>query len=166
MKLQVAGFLDNSMVNGKGLRSVIFVSGCNHNCEGCHNKEMQAFDYGDKVEINEIMDRIKHNIPLIKGVTFSGGEPFEQAKALIFLAQNIKEQGLSLWCYTGYTFDKMLGSKDNDKLELLKYVDVIVDGRFEKNLTENAPKYAGSSNQRVINVQKSLKSGKIIEFNE
>ncbi len=162
MELQVAGFLDNSMVNGKGLRSVLFVSGCNHNCEGCHNKVMQAFDYGDKVNIDDLLNRIKHNVPLINGVTFSGGEPFEQAKGLSVLAEKVKKQGLNLWCYTGYTYEKILQSNDEHKIKLLKYIDVLVDGKFEKNLTEGSSKYAGSSNQRIINVQESLKLGKII----
>lgn len=166
MELQVAGFLDNSMVNGKGLRSVLFVSGCKHNCEGCHNKIMQTFDYGDKVNIDDLLNRINHNIPLINGVTFSGGEPFEQAKRLYVLAEKVKKQGLNLWCYTGYTYEEILQSNDDYKIKLLKYIDVLVDGKFEKDLTEGSSKYAGSRNQRVINVQESLKYSKIVEINE
>lgn len=166
MELQVAGFLDNSMVNGRGLRSVLFLSGCKHNCAECHNKAMQAFDYGDKVNTDDLLNRIKHNVPLISGVTFSGGEPFEQAKELWVLAEKVKKQGLNLWCYTGYTYEEILQSNDDYKIKLLKHIDVLVDGKFEKDLTEGSCKYAGSRNQRVINVQESLKWGKTIERDE
>ena len=83
MNLRVAGFLDNTMVNGKGIRSALFLSGCNHNCDECQNKEMQNASYGDDIEVEDILNRIKSNMPLIKGVTFSGGEPFEQCREQI-----------------------------------------------------------------------------------
>lgn len=153
MKLRVAGFLDNTMVNGKGLRSTLFLSGCNHNCDGCQNKEMQSFKYGDDVELEKINERIKKNIPLISGVTFSGGEPFEQAKELTELAKKIKEENLDIWCYTGYTIEEILKSQDEHKLNLLKQLDVLVDGKFQKHLMEGALKYTGSRNQRIINLK-------------
>ena len=164
MMMRVAGFLDNSLVNGTGIRSVVFVSGCNHNCDGCHNKEMQDYNYGDEVEVDEIFERIKKNVPLISGVTFSGGEPFDSAKGLGILADKIKSLGLNLWCYTGYTYEEILDSNDEDKISLLSKVDVLVDGKFDKNLTENSPKYAGSSNQRIIDVKKSIEESKIVEL--
>lgn len=148
--LQVAGFLDNSLVNGEGLRSVLFVSGCRHNCHGCHNSAMQDFSYGDAVSLKEILGRIESNIPLIKGVTFSGGDPFEHAEALSELAGRIKGMGLNVWCYSGYTYEEIISSNDERKIELLKNIDVLVDGRFDASKKEGAPKYAGSSNQRVI----------------
>lgn len=160
--LQIAGFLDNSTVNGKGLRSVLFVSGCKHDCNGCHNKEMQNFHYGDKIELQPLIDRIKHNVPLISGVTFSGGEPFEQSKELASLAKQIKKENLNLWCYTGYTFEDLLKSQDENKINLLKQIDVLIDGKFDKSLCTNAPKYAGSKNQRLIDVKRSLESGSIV----
>ena len=150
--LRVAGFLDNSLVNGEGLRSVLFVSGCRHNCKGCHNKCMQDFNYGDNVSLDEVLQRIKSNIPLIKGVTFSGGDPFEQAAGLSVLAEGIKELGLNIWCYSGYTYDEILKSNDRNKLELLKRIDVLVDGRYEETLKEGAHKYTGSRNQKIINL--------------
>lgn len=160
--IQVAGFLDNSTVNGKGLRSVLFVSGCRHNCLECHNKDMQDFHYGDKLDIYYILRRIKHNVPLINGVTFSGGEPFEQAKELALLAKLVKDEHLNLWCYTGYTYEEIL--KDRNKLELLKYIDVLIDGKFEKELTKDARKYTGSSNQRIIDVKESLKRKEVVQI--
>jgi len=157
MKLRVAGFLDNTMVNGKGLRSALFLSGCKHNCEDCQNKEMQSFQYGDDVELEKINERIKSNVPLISGVTFSGGEPFEQAKELTELAKKIKEEKLDIWCYTGYTIEEILESKDKYKLSLLKQLDVLVDGKFDKHLVEGALKYTGSRNQRIINLKEMAK---------
>lgn len=148
--LQVAGFLDNSLVNGEGLRSVLFVSGCRHNCPGCHNEAMQDFSYGDAVSLKEILGRIENNLPLIKGVTFSGGDPFEHAEALSELADRIKGMGLNIWCYSGYTYEELVNSDDEKKLALLKKIDVLVDGRFDAARKDGAPKYAGSSNQRVI----------------
>ncbi|CAG7838908.1 ribonucleoside-triphosphate reductase activating protein [Clostridium novyi B str. ATCC 27606] len=161
MKLRVAGFLDNTMVNGKGIRSTLFLSGCHHNCNECQNKHMQDFHYGEDIDIKDILSRIESNIPLIKGVTFSGGEPLEQSIPLTFLAKKIKEQNLDIWCYTGYTFEEVLNNKD--KKELLKYIDVLVDGKFEKKLIDGAKKYTGSRNQRIIDVKESIRKNKVIE---
>nr|WP_125154590.1 anaerobic ribonucleoside-triphosphate reductase activating protein [Clostridium rectalis] len=163
-KLQIAGFLDNSLVNGSGLRSVVFVAGCRHNCKGCHNLAMQDFKYGDNVNIKDVFFRIKKNIPLIKGVTFSGGEPFEQANGLKNLATMIKGEKLNIWCYTGYTFEYILKNlKANDGWEGLLYsIDVLVDGRFDINKMKDAIKYTGSSNQRIIDVKESIKKNKVI----
>lgn len=162
MKLQIGGFLDNSLVNGDGMRSVIFVSGCMHNCEGCQNQAMQSSNYGDSVSIDDILCKIKKNMPIIKGVTFSGGEPFNSALALSKLSVGIKDQGLSIWCYSGYTFDEILHSGDKDKLMLLRLIDVLIDGKFYEELNEVASRYTGSSNQRIIDVQKSIIGNKIV----
>lgn len=166
MEIQLAGFLDNSLVNGEGIRSVVFVSGCRHNCEGCHNKAMQDFNYGDTIEIDHVFRRIKNNIPIINGVTFSGGEPFEQPKALFELAKKVKKQGLDIWCYSGYTFEEILNSGDFDKIKLLTEIDVLIDGKFKKELTDGAPKYAGSRNQRIIDVKASLRCKKITIYSK
>lgn len=169
MELRLAGFLDNSLVNGKGLRSVVFVSGCKHNCDGCQNCEMQDFNYGETVSINDIYDRIKDNIPIIKGVTFSGGEPMEHAKELWTLGCMLKELNLNIWCYTGYTFEDIQNqANSNDKpyfRKLLEVVDVLVDGRFEKDKASSDLKFRGSSNQRIIDVPKSLHTNSIVLYN-
>lgn len=164
--LQIAGFLDNSLTNGEGLRSVVFVSGCNHRCSGCHNEIMQDFDYGDKVLIDEVLQRIRSNIPVIKGVTFSGGEPFEQAGTLSQLARDIKRLELNIWCYTGFTFEEIINSISDNKQwkELLYQIDVLVDGRFEERKRDSKLKYKGSSNQRIIDVKRSLVKGKVVLF--
>lgn len=164
--LQVAGFLDNSLANGKGLRSVLFLSGCNHKCKGCHNLIMQDFKYGDRVKIDEIIDRVKENIPIIRGVTFSGGEPLEQAENLARLASMIKKENLNIWCYTGYEFEYILDNmnKINGWKNLIENIDILVDGTFQKDKNKPKLKYKGSSNQRIIDVQKSFIAKKIILY--
>lgn len=162
MKFKIGGFLDNSLVNGDGIRAVIFVSGCIHNCEGCQNEFMQDFNYGEDASIDDIMQRIKRNMPIIKGVTFSGGEPFESAVALSMLSEEVRSKGLDIWCYSGYTFEEIISSGDSDKLRLLSSIDVIVDGKFNETLMEGASKYTGSSNQRIIDVEKSILKNEIV----
>ena len=166
MKLQIGGFLDNSLVNGEGMRSVIFVSGCFHNCESCHNQVMQSFYYGDCVSIQNILLKIVKNIPIISGVTFSGGEPFESALALSKLSEGIREQGLGIWCYSGYTFEEIIHSGDRDKLRLFKLIDVLIDGKFHEELQVGASKYTGSSNQRIIDIQKSILKNQVVLWNK
>lgn len=146
--LQVAGFLDHSTVNGDGFRSVLFLSGCLHHCPQCHNPEMQSFQYGDEVPISVILAKIKKNLPLIDGVTLSGGDPFEQAYALTPLLQEIKKLGLSVWVYTGYTYEALL--QKPTCYTLLQYIDVLVDGPFIPHLLTHQQKYIGSSNQRIL----------------
>ncbi|AJD32727.1 anaerobic ribonucleoside-triphosphate reductase activating protein [Clostridium sporogenes] len=165
--LQVAGFLDNSLVNGVGLRSVVFVSGCKHNCEGCQNKEMQSFCYGDKVSLEDILKRIESNMPLIRGITFSGGEPLEHIEELRILAEKIKNLGLNIWCYTGYTFEYIKEEiKINTELKkLMELVDVLVDGKYDRSRKDASLKYRGSSNQRIIDVKKSLNKSEIVILN-
>jgi anaerobic ribonucleoside-triphosphate reductase activating protein len=162
MNLQIGGFLENSLVNGDGMRSVIFVSGCMHRCGNCQNEFMQDFNYGDSVPIEDIVQKIKRNMPIIKGVTFSGGEPFESAADLSKLSEVVRELGLNVWCYSGYTFEEIMNSGDSDKLRLLNFVDVLIDGKFNEGLQVGASKYTGSANQRVIEVQKSILANRII----
>jgi anaerobic ribonucleoside-triphosphate reductase activating protein len=162
VKFKIGGFLDNSLVNGDGIRAVVFVSGCIHNCEGCQNEFMQDFNYGEAVSIGDIVQRIKKNMPIIKGVTFSGGEPFESAVALSMLSEEVRAQGLDIWCYSGYTFEEIISSEDSDKLRLLSSIDVLVDGKFNETLMEGASKYTGSSNQRIIDVEKSILKNEIV----
>lgn len=156
MNLQVAGFLDHSAVNGIGFRSVLFVSGCHHACPKCHNKDMQDFNYGESIAIDDIFKRIIKNAPLLDGVTFSGGEPFEQCEGLIALAKLIKAQQLNIWCYSGYTYDQLVN--DPNKKCLLNLIDVLVDGPFIEALANSNLKYRGSSNQHIY----ELSNGSIL----
>lgn len=155
--LQVAGFLEHSTVNGEGFRSVLFVSGCHHACPGCQNEAMQDRCYGESISISEIYHRIMKNKPIIDGVTFSGGEPFEQCEELTRLARLLKAEGLTIWCYSGYTYENL--KQDSTKKQLLDLIDVLVDGPFIHALADANLKYKGSSNQHIY----ALKHGEIID---
>lgn len=152
--INVAGFLDNSMMNGKGIRSVLFTQGCPHHCEGCHNKHTWSYKTNKLLTVSEIYDMVIENQEIIRGVTFSGGEPFLWAGELAKLAYKIhNETDLDIWCYTGFTLEQLINTKDREVMLLLKNIDVLVDGKFEINNMEGAQKYTGSKNQRVINMK-------------
>lgn len=159
--LQVAGFLEHSTVNGQGLRSVLFVSGCHHACLGCQNESMQAQDYGELISIETVYHRIIKNEPILDGVTFSGGEPFEQCVGLAKLATRLKSVGLNIWCYSGYTYKELkeMANQNTSVKELLSLIDVLVDGPFILSLANPNLKYRGSSNQHIY----ALMNGKIIQ---
>lgn len=147
--IRVAGIKEESIVDGPGIRFVVFTQGCKHNCRGCHNPHTHSFDGGMLMKIDDIVDKIKGN-SLLKGITLSGGEPFEQAESCLELVKKVKKLGLDVFCYTGYTVEELL--KDKDKKRLVKEVDTLVDGKFileEKNLLL---KFKGSENQRIINI--------------
>jgi len=146
--LRVAGFLEHSTVNGVGFRSVLFLSGCSHNCHGCHNTEMQDFKYGEDILVSDIISKIIKNIDLIDGVTLSGGEPFEQCASLLPLLQELKKLGLSVWAYTGYLYEALL--LDSAKAKLLPFIDILVDGKYLEAYADENLRYRGSSNQRLL----------------
>lgn len=151
--IRIAGIEEESIVDGPGIRFVVFTQGCKHKCKGCHNPHTHSFKDGQDMSIDYIVERIKEN-PLLKGITLSGGEPFEQPQACSELARRVKELGLDVYCYTGYRIDEVL--EDDAKKELLYEVDTLIDGRFveeEKNLLL---KFKGSENQRVINIREYM----------
>lgn len=158
MKIRLAGIIENSLNNGEGIRKVIFAQGCKHGCEGCFNPHTHSFNGGELFEIEEIAKKCNDDY-FIDGVTFSGGDPFEQSKEFAELAKLIDT---NIWCYTGYTYEELLNMED--KLCLLYEIDVLIDGKFDKNKMDNNCKYRGSNNQRIINVKESLKNNKIIEL--
>lgn len=148
--LQVAGFLEHSTVNGEGFRSVLFLSGCPHHCSECQNEAMQDFSYGEQVSFQAILQRIQKVLPLIDGITLSGGEPFMQACVLTDFLKCFKHRfpTLSVWCYTGYTYENLL--QEAAFCDLLQYIDILIDGPFIKTLKNPNLKYRGSSNQRIL----------------
>ena len=161
MELRVFGTANDSIVDGPGLRFALFVQGCIHNCKGCHNPESHKLDGGTLQDTDQIFEQIQKN-PLLDGVTFSGGEPFLQAKALSELAKKIKDKGLNLYVYTGFTFEELLSGANSENCwkELLKYTDFLVDGKFEEDKKHYTLLFKGSENQRIIDVQSSM-DGKI-----
>ncbi len=162
-KIRLAGIAYESLVNGPGIRRVFFSQGCRHNCEGCFNPDTHDFNGGEEKDMDELIKDTVEN-PLLNGVTFSGGDPLERAAEFSYMAKEFKKVGLNIWCYTGYIFEDVLEKmkKDNNIKELIENIDVLVDGRFEKEKTKDGLKFRGSENQRIIDVQSSIKHG-IIE---
>ena len=162
-QLRVAGIVNDSITDGPGIRFALFVQGCPHRCPECHNPQTHDFAAGTVMEIGEIAAKIRQN-PLLTGVTFSGGEPFCQAEALANLAELIAPLRLDLAVYSGYTVEELLelSSSDPGIAALLGRIRTLVDGRYIKELRDYRQKFKGSSNQRVIDVQKSLECGRAI----
>lgn len=154
------------VTNGPGIRTTLFVSGCTHNCEGCFNKEQQDFNYGNKFtkETEDEFIQLTKN-KQIKGVNILGGEPMQQIMddTLLNLLKRIKlETDKLIWLWSGYTFEEIVNNPK--RLEILREVDVLIDGKFQADKRDIMLKYRGSSNQRVIDVKKSLEQGNIVEI--
>ena len=158
--IRVCGIERESIVDGPGFRYVLFVQGCPHRCPGCHNPESHDFEGGTDMTAEEVFADIMKN-PHLRGVTFSGGEPFEQVPALLKLAGMIKEAGLSLMSYSGYTLEELRGRHDAETDELLGMLDILVDGRYVESLRNLTLIYRGSENQRVIDMNKTREAGEI-----
>lgn len=151
------------IANGEGIRCSIFVSGCTHRCKNCFNEEYQDFNYGNNwtdVETQLIIEYLKDDN--ISGLTLLGGEPMQNLFLIDVIRKVKKEVNKNIWIYSGYTYDQIVN--DNKKLELLKECDVLVDGLFVEELLDLKLKFRGSSNQRIIDIKKSLEKNEIIEY--
>lgn len=167
-QLRISGIVDESIVDGKGLRYTIFTQGCPHNCPECHNPQTHDFAGGKLIDISELLEEILEN-PMLKGVTFSGGEPFCQAGPLAELAKAIHEamgKKLDVTVFTGYTWEELRAKQDADTEALLAETDVLIDGRFEAAQKDLTLKFRGSRNQRVIDVPRSLTEGRLVQLGE
>ena len=153
--IRLSGIAYESLVNGPGIRRVFFAQGCRHNCAGCFNPETHDFNGGELKDMNSLIEDVREN-PLLDGITFSGGDPMEQAEIFMIMAKEFKSMGLNTWCYTGYRLEDIL--RDEVKLEFLKYIDVLVDGKFEEDLKADNLKYKGSLNQRIIDIKKTFEN--------
>lgn len=169
MKLNIAGIQNDSIVDGPGIRCAIFVQGCPHHCEGCHNPETWEFGVGRDISVDEIMEQIKKD-PLLDGVTYSGGEPFTQCHALVELTDRIRMEcpKLSVMSYTGYTIEQLIkqATPENGFMELLKRLDYIVDGPFILAQKSYELKFKGSANQRFLDVRRTLAEGKPVPYHD
>lgn len=145
MKIRIAGIVPESYVDGEGIRFAIFMQGCLRNCAGCHNPETHALNGGKIIDTDEIITAIKKD-PLLTGITLSGGEPLLQIAPALELAKTAKNLGLNVWLYTGYKFEEIPSDAD----ELLKFVDVVVDGEYIEELRDLELDFRGSQNQRII----------------
>lgn len=163
-KLRLAGVIRESIVDGPGIRMTVFTQGCPHHCKGCHNEQTWDFEGGYDSSTERILEEAKKD-PILRGLTFSGGEPFCQAKALSVLAKEAKESGYDIFCYTGYTFEQLISQFDThpEYKDLLLYCDWLVDGPFILSQRSLMLKFRGSTNQRILDVKKSLENGVAVE---
>ena len=161
--IRLSGIAYESLVNGPGMRRVFFAQGCKHNCNGCFNLDTHDFCGGEERNIDELIKDTIDN-PILRGVTFSGGDPFEQADKFAYMAMVFKEKGLSIWSYTGYTYEYIMENKDIRLgwCDLLNNIDVLVDGKFEEEKRQDGLKFRGSTNQRIIDIKESLRLNKVI----
>ena len=151
--MKIITIYHDSVVDGEGVRTVIFFAGCPHRCKGCHNPESWNIKNGNDWTIERVLNECLAN-PL-SNVTFSGGDPFLQAKQIIPLAKALKKAGKNIWAYSGWTYEEL--TKDEHKRELLKYIDCLVDGKFILEQRNTKLKFRGSENQRIL----KLKNGEI-----
>lgn len=152
--------IDETITDGTGLRTSVYVSGCNHHCDGCHNPQTWSFEAGEpltKELIELLIQNIKNN-PLLNGVTFSGGDPLEvgNAESLLDFLKMFKRAEINVWCYTGYIYEDLLDMPV--QRECLKYIDVLVDGPFIKELKDPDLIFRGSSNQRIIKLVNGIRA--------
>ena len=152
MKIRLASpvLMPDSIVDGEGIRAVLWTQGCLHKCPGCQNPQTHSFDDGFLIDIEEVKEQIDA-LEGQDGITFSGGDPFYNPEAfLLFVKRVKKETGLNIWCYTGYTYEEI---QANPRLKaVLDYIDVLVDGRFEQALFSPYLEFRGSSNQRILRI--------------
>lgn len=157
MKIRIAGIVDDSIVDGEGVRLTVFTQGCPHHCHGCHNPQTWNLTGGHEIDTEEIVQKLKAN-PLLSGITFSGGEPFLQPAPLAEIARAAHKLGLDVWSYTGFTLEEL--KKRTDAQQLLNEVDVLVDGPYVEALRDLTLRFRGSSNQRIIDL-KELRKGRV-----
>lgn len=187
--ISLYGTVPDSIVDGPGLRYAVFVQGCSHGCPGCHNPESQPTEGGTETTLAALLADIRAN-GLVHDVTLSGGEPFEQPKACAALAAELKRNGYGIWCYTGYLYDDLAGRAEAARTQqaqreeagltgnaltegiaddlavgdLLDSIDVLVDGPFVESRKSLELKWCGSSNQRLIDVPATRRTGSIVEW--
>ncbi|MBR5199582.1 MAG: anaerobic ribonucleoside-triphosphate reductase activating protein [Bacteroidales bacterium] len=150
MKIRILDILEETMMDGPGLRTSIYCAGCAHRCPGCHNPQSWDFAGGREVTVDELLEVIKADE--FANVTFSGGDPLYQVEAFTELARRIKEEtGKTIWCYTGFTYEEVLA--DTRLSQILPYLDVLVDGPYVEALRDTNLPFRGSSNQRIINLK-------------
>ena len=163
MKLQIAGIVDDSIVDGDGCRLTVFVQGCARRCPGCQNPETQPMEGGHAIDTAAILQQMAEN-PILSGVTFSGREPPLQPAPLARLARAVHQRGLDVWSYSGFTLEELAERAEKDKATraLLSELDVLVDGPYEEAQRDLTLHFRGSRNQRVIDMKKTRKAGRIV----
>ncbi len=155
----------DSVVNGEGLRIVVWFQGCLFACPGCHNEETWAIDGGNVYDIDDVIEEIRsHNHEKVDGITLSGGDPMFQVEVLKVMLPQIKDMDLNVWMYSGEIYENLI--RDKDFMDIRQYIDVLVDGRFVLRNLDLKLKYRGSTNQRLIDVPKTIEEKNIVLWSE
>lgn len=161
--LAILRIIEDTTVDGPGFRTAVYAAGCTHHCPGCHNPQSWDIRAGRLMTVEEILHPILSDP--FADVTFTGGDPMMQPEGFAELARAIKERSTkSIWCYTGYTYEQLLDMPT--QRELLNYIDVLVDGPFVQSLRNEQLRFRGSSNQRLVDVPRSLHSGKVVMWEQ
>jgi len=162
--IRIAGVVRESIVDGPGIRFVVFAQGCPHRCAGCHNEATHDFSGGHEYETDKIMAEIEKN-PLLSGVTFSGGEPFCQPEGFFSLAVKLKRRGMNILSFTGYTYEELECLKEGNESigGLLANIDILIDGRFVLEKRDLTLQFKGSSNQRYIDMNATRAAERLVE---
>lgn len=165
--MNYAKITKHDIANGRGVRVVLWVSGCSHHCTGCQNPETWDDDYGSRFETNDLLDIITLlREDWISGLTLSGGDPLKPSNVeictIVAACAKSNVPNKDIWCWTGYTWDEIIVREDCN--DILQYIDVLVDGEFIQDKYDISLKWRGSSNQRVIDVKKSLQAGKVVLY--
>lgn len=160
MELRVLDIVEGTSVDGPGLRTSFYFAGCHHACPGCHNPESWDFNGGELYDLSDLIEIVKVND---FDVTFSGGDPLYHPKEIAELSRRIKEElGKEIWCYTGFVWEEI--QKNETLFNAIQNIDVIVDGSFVESLRDLSLLFRGSSNQRIIDVKKSIAKGEAVEI--
>ncbi len=161
--IRIAGVVRESIVDGPGIRFVVFCQGCPHHCPQCHNAVTHDFTGGYDCSVDKILEAVDAD-PLLDGVTFSGGEPACQPEGFLALAEGVKDRGLNIVMYSGYTYEELLLMAEEDAAlhDLLQLADVLIDGRYENDQRDLTLLFRGSRNQRPIDLARTRQEGRIV----
>lgn len=161
MKLSVLDIIEDTTVDGPGFRTAIYAAGCGNRCPGCHNPDSWDINKGNWISTDTILEKVLEDE--FANVTFTGGDPLFQAQGFTRLATDIKRySNKNIWCYTGLSFETIIRNKEQSAL--LPYIDVLVDGRFVQSLYSESLVFRGSKNQRLIDVQSTLRENRIVSW--
>ncbi|WMI80811.1 anaerobic ribonucleoside-triphosphate reductase activating protein [Anaerotignum sp. MB30-C6] len=161
MEIRLSGMVNDSIVDGPGIRLTVFTQGCPHHCPDCHNPQTHDPQGGFLGDTHLILKALAEN-PLLDGVTLSGGEPLDQPIPCKHIAEGAKKLGLNVWAYTGYLWENLLDQKNPNVMNLLQHIDVLIDGPFLKEQRSLELQFCGSKNQRLMDVKKSLEQGEVV----
>ena len=163
MKIKISQVVNDSIVDGPGIRLAVFTQGCIHNCPSCHNPQTHDIGGGKETDTEKIATLMSNN-PLLDGITLTGGDPFVQPKQCAQIAKDAHALGLNVWTYTGYTYEQLCHKNDPDFNSLMENTDVLIDGPFLLNQRSLELRFRGSKNQRVIDMAKTRETGAVVEL--